>query len=166
MATARLGGDSGTGLPAPDPAVRPATDRDLGEMTSLWLECIATSNTARDVEDAFRVHGRYFFVRIGSEGLEGFAAGTVKSQTRGHISGVAVRPELRGRGLGRGLIRATEEAFRADGFTRITLEVRPSNAAALRFYEGLGYRKVYQVPEYYFDGEDALVCEKNLLRHL
>ncbi|MEM3086878.1 MAG: GNAT family N-acetyltransferase [Halobacteria archaeon] len=164
MATAKLGGDAGVALATPDPAVRRATDRDLEEMTSLWLGCIVTSNTARDIEDAFRVHGRYFFVRIGGDGLEGFAAGTVKSRTRGHVSGVAVRPELRGRGLGRGLMRATEEAFRADGFTRVTLEVRPSNAAALQFYEGLGYRKVYRVPEYYFDGEDALVCEKNLLR--
>ncbi len=165
MATAKLGGDAGTGLPAPDPAVRRATERDLEPMTRLWLDCIVTSNTPRDIEEAFRVHGRYFFVRIGGDGLEGFVAGTVKSRTRGHISGLAIRPELRGRGLGRGLVRAAEEAFRADGFTRITLEVRPSNAGALRFYEALGYRKVYQVPEYYFDGEDALVCEKNLLRY-
>lgn len=166
MATAKLGGETGAALPValPDPAIRRATERDLEPLTSLWLECIATSNTARDIEEAFRVHGRYFFVRIGGDGLEGFVAGTVKSRTRGHISGIAVRPELRGRGLGRGLMRATEEAFRADGFTRITLEVRPSNAAALRFYEGLGYRKVYRVPEYYFDGEDALVYERNLLR--
>jgi len=165
MATAKLGGDAGAGIPAPDPAVRRATDRDLEEMASLWRECIVTSNTSRDIEEAYRVHGRYFFVRIGGDGLEGFVAGTVKSRTRGHISGLAVRPNFRGRGLGQGLMHAAEEAFRADGFTRITLEVRPSNAGALRFYEGIGYRKVYQVPEYYFDGEDALVCEKNLLRH-
>ena len=164
MATAKLGGDAGTGLLAPDPAVRRATDRDLADLTDLWLHCIVTSNTARDIDEAFRVHGRYFFVRIGGDGLEGFVAGTIKSRTRGHISGIAVRPDFRGRGLGEGLMWAAEEAFRADGFDRVTLEVRPSNAAAIRFYEGLRYRKVYQVPEYYFDGEDALVCEKILLR--
>lgn len=165
MATAKLGGDVGAALPVLRPlSPRRAAESDLPAIAGLWLETIRTSNTARDIEEAYREHGRYFLTLEEEGRLAGFVAGTVKNRTRGHISGIAVRPDCRRRGFGRTLMRAAEEAFRADGFTRLTLEVRPSNREALKFYEALGYRRLHIVPGYYFDGEDALLCEKNLLR--
>ncbi|MGE3277821.1 MAG: ribosomal protein S18-alanine N-acetyltransferase [Vicinamibacterales bacterium] len=75
-----------------------------------------------------------------------------------HINNLAVRPELRGSGLGRTLLAAVLDAARALGAPRATLEVRRSNTAALRLYEGAGFRLAAVRPGYYTQPiEDALV---------
>ena len=45
------------------------------------------------------------------------------------------------RGLGRALTVFAEEQARARGVRVLTLNTRPTNAAALALYEGLGYRR-------------------------
>ena len=50
------------------------------------------------------------------------------------------------------------DAARERGATCMTLEVRPSNRAALRLYEGFGFIPKGVRPGYYSDtGEDALI---------
>jgi [ribosomal protein S18]-alanine N-acetyltransferase len=74
-----------------------------------------------------------------------------------HILKVATHPLHQGRGLATallGLAKAETERARSRG---LILEVRPSNAVAIRLYERLGYRAVARRPHYYSDGEDALV---------
>jgi ribosomal-protein-alanine N-acetyltransferase len=80
-----------------------------------------------------------------------------------HITTVAVSKRFRGRGLGRVLMLEGEKRARAKGATRLLLEVRPSNAAALAIYKGLGFIPISVRNEYYTDnGEDALVMIKYL----
>lgn len=75
-----------------------------------------------------------------------------------HLNNLAVRPEARGMGLGRALLRAALEDAASRGGTRATLEVRRSNAAALRLYESFGFRVTAVRPGYYSNpAEDALV---------
>ncbi|MGC9443500.1 MAG: GNAT family N-acetyltransferase, partial [Candidatus Methanospirareceae archaeon] len=80
----------------------------------------------------------------------------------GHISGIAVEEQYRRSGVGEDLMTALELDFLNDSFTTITLEVRVSNLAAIRFYEREGYRRAYTVKGYYADGEDAFVYLKKL----
>ena len=56
-----------------------------------------------------------------------------------HINNVALRPAYRGQGLGTALMRHVLTEARRLGAVRATLEVRASNEAARRFYEGLGF---------------------------
>lgn len=44
----------------------------------------------------------------------------------------------------------------------ITLEVRPSNNAALHVYESFDFKQVATRKKYYANGEDALLLEKQL----
>jgi ribosomal-protein-alanine N-acetyltransferase len=75
-----------------------------------------------------------------------------------HINNIAVRPELRGRGLGSALLARVIEEGRAAGATRATLEVRRSNDDARRLYERFGFRVAGVRRDYYTDpSEDALV---------
>ena len=75
-----------------------------------------------------------------------------------HINNLAVRPELRGRGLGRALLAAVLDAAVRLGATHATLEVRRSNAPARRLYEGAGFRVASVRPSYYTHPiEDALI---------
>ena len=47
--------------------------------------------------------------------------------------------------------------------SRVLLEVRKSNASAIRFYEGFGFKVLGERKDYYSNPiEDAFVMEKNL----
>ena len=55
--------------------------------------------------------------------------------------GLWVRDDLRGGGIGSGLMRAIEVEGVRCGCRRLTLMVEPDNSAALRLYERLGYER-------------------------
>lgn len=75
-----------------------------------------------------------------------------------HINNLAVRPELRQRGLGSRLLQAVIAEARRLGATALTLEVRRSNVAAQRLYMRAGFREEAVRKSYYTQPvEDALV---------
>ena len=80
----------------------------------------------------------------------------------GHVKDLAVRPEARGAGVGRTLLRSALARLRAAGATVVKLEVRESNAAARSLYETEGFAPVRRAERYYRDGEDALVLVVDL----
>jgi ribosomal-protein-alanine acetyltransferase len=82
-------------------------------------------------------------------------------ERRAMIATVGVLPQYRGRGIGKALMEACEAEL--NGIGVITLNVRLSNRTAIGMYEKLGYRGVSRWPDYYQDGEDALVMEKRIL---
>jgi len=80
-----------------------------------------------------------------------------------HITNIAVHPEVRRRGIGRLLLGTVLDEARRRGLRLVGLEVRPSNAGALRLYESFGFRVVGRRRGYYYDtGEDALVMQAEL----
>ncbi len=80
-----------------------------------------------------------------------------------HITNVAVRPDLRRRGIARSLLSTVLDDARGRRFKIVVLEVRPSNHHAVTLYESFGFRVVGRRRGYYYDtGEDALVMEVGL----
>lgn len=76
----------------------------------------------------------------------------------GHITNVAVHPDYRRKGIAKALMEVMLENCREEGILYQTLEVRPSNLAALRLYESFGFQAVGRRKGYYEDnGEDALI---------
>lgn len=74
---------------------------------------------------------------------------------------LAVRPEARGKGLGRALLQAAINKAGALGAATMFLEVGADNPHALALYAGLGFAKVGARKAYY-DGRDALVLRLSL----
>jgi len=75
-----------------------------------------------------------------------------------HITILAVHPDYRRRGLGRLLLYALLREARKHQLERATLEVKPSNQAALSLYHKFGFTEAGRRLKYYKDtGEDALV---------
>jgi ribosomal-protein-alanine N-acetyltransferase len=75
-----------------------------------------------------------------------------------HINNVAIRPALRGKGIGTQLMQRVFEEARRLGARRATLEVRASNDGARRLYERLGFYVAGRRPNYYSQPvEDALI---------
>lgn len=53
--------------------------------------------------------------------------------------GMGVLPDYRGKGIGRALLSTCLEKARANGITRVELEVRVDNESAIRLYESVGF---------------------------
>lgn len=77
----------------------------------------------------------------------------------GHILDVAVDPVVRGQGVGRLLVERVLADCRASGASFVSLEVRPSNEAAVALYRVMGFVECGRRKRYYQDGEDALLME-------
>ena len=76
---------------------------------------------------------------------------------KGHVVSVAVEEEHRGKGIGTGLIIASQEEMTKKSATECYLEVRVSNVQAIGLYQKLGFKVTGRLEAYYRDGEGALV---------
>jgi ribosomal-protein-alanine N-acetyltransferase len=75
-----------------------------------------------------------------------------------HVMNVAVHPEHRRRGIAMALLERLFEVTAGDGQRGYTLEVRVSNAGAIRLYEQAGFKTRGIRRGYYTDNrEDALI---------
>lgn len=85
-------------------------------------------------------------------------AGVWRVLDEGHITNVSVSPEFRRQGIAKKIIEEIICIAEAEGVSRFTLEVRPSNEAALSLYSGFGFREAGRRKGYYSDnGEDAII---------
>jgi len=85
-------------------------------------------------------------------------AGAWVSFDQAEVMHVAVASELRGQGVGTMVFGALIDAVKRRGAKSVTLEVRPSNVAAIKLYESFGLHSVGRRKGYYIDnGEDALI---------
>ena len=75
-----------------------------------------------------------------------------------HIGNIAVHPDHQGEGIGRWLMERILEEGKRRSMVFATLEVRPSNRAALGLYERFGFRRIAVRRRYYRNNdEDAWV---------
>lgn len=112
--------------------------------------------TARDFREALGA-ATLFLVSVRAEQVRGYVVAR-HAADEGEILNLAVAPQGRREGVGRALARQALEGLRARGATTVYLEVRESNAAARRLYEGLGFESVGRRVRYYRDPiEDAVV---------
>lgn len=75
----------------------------------------------------------------------------------GHIKDLAVHPQVQGQGIGRRLLQRAILTLSIDGAAVVKLEVREDNEAARNLYESAGFEPLRRIPNYYEDGEAALV---------
>ena len=143
--------------------IRPMMEIDLADIATIeqqsyafpWSEnifrdCLRVGYTCRALDMAGQIIGY---------GIMSLGAGEA------HILNVCVRDEFRNLGLGRRLLEHLLERAAAAGVSEAFLEVRPSNLAAIRLYQRLGFDQIgirrgyYQAP----DGrEDAIVLKREL----
>ena len=140
--------------------IQPAGIRDLGAIRRLEHACFARD--AWSLLDIMAVLTWPEVVRLKAveDGdVVGFVAGDPRpSQALAWIATIGVDPHYQRRGIGRALLRACEAQIK---LPRVRLSVRVSNQGAITLYEQEGYRTCDIWRDYYNDGEDALVMEKN-----
>ena len=74
---------------------------------------------------------------------------------------LAVDQSYRRQGIGKQLVSCLVEKLQKESVSKLTLEVRASNAVAISLYESLGFAQVGRRPNYYSGPkEDALILRK------
>ena len=144
--------------PRASPQVRPAGRADLLEVFRIERSTFPQPWPYGAFEGFLGQEG--FLVAADESGVVGYVvADTVPNHGRplGHIKDIAVHPERRGEGIGATLLERTLDILRAADASRVKLEVRAGNDAAIRLYRGFGFAHHHTIPRYYDDGEDALV---------
>jgi ribosomal protein S18 acetylase RimI-like enzyme len=82
------------------------------------------------------------------------------------IQGLAVDPDIRGRGLGRTLLEAACDVARRQGARRMTLRVLSTNTIARKLYASAGFAVEGMLPEEFFiEGEyvDDVLMGRSLI---
>ena len=81
---------------------------------------------------------------------------------KGHVVSVAVLEEHRGKGLGKALMLEGINGVMHKKSDEIYLEVRVSNAGAIKMYERLAFETKSRLRSYYRDSEDAYLMALEL----
>jgi ribosomal-protein-alanine N-acetyltransferase len=147
----------------PEVQIRPMMEIDLAQVAQVEQQSYAFPWSENIFRDCLRVGYTCRALDLQGQiigyGVMSLGAGEA------HILNVCVRDEFRNLGFGRRLLEHLLERAAASGVAEAFLEVRPSNLAAIRLYQHLGFEQIgirrgyYQAP----DGrEDAIVLKREL----
>lgn len=139
-------------------SIRPAEDADL-------LAIFRIEKASFEQPWPFAAFERYvgeptFLVATDGVKIIGYIVADVipnHGQPLGHVKDLAVHPSRRGEGIGRELLKRALSGLQFQSTHSVKLEVRASNEPAISLYQEFGFRYLRTIPQYYGDGEDALV---------
>lgn len=140
-----------------------AVPADAPEIARLEAACFSAPRSEAAILSEIGQPERYLVLVCKRQGqLEGYV-GLEYVLDEGYITDLAVFAKYRRHGIGSELLREMERRGRELNLRFLTLEVRPSNAAALGLYRSRGYQEVGRRRGFYSDPrEDALLMTKYL----
>lgn len=147
--------------------VRPATTADVDavaalERSALGGDAWSRRLVAEGIAEALPTVA--YLVAPGAEaGVAGYAVVSCAGEDA-ELQRIAVEEASRRAGVGGRLLDAVLERAAASGATRLLLEVREDNAAALGFYLAHGFAELARRRRYYRDGATALVLARPVRR--
>ena len=105
-------------------------------------------------------HGKVCVCEV-EDRLSGFVCVEYREWNRlGQVQGLAVDPAHKRQGIASVLVRRVEEFVRAEGGRGLYADTPVTNEIGRGFYEALGYRQAYFMPEYYDEGLDGVTYLK------
>lgn len=75
---------------------------------------------------------------------------------------IGVHPDARGAGIAIAMIGIMENEVKKVGATKIFLEVSTENTPAIKLYEKCGFVQIGKRKNYYSDGTDAILMQKEI----
>lgn len=101
-----------------------------------------------------------YVAMLGAE-IAGFVVLVMRGLFVGFVQSLAVRPDIRGQGVGASLMEFTERRV-FDEFPNVFLAVSSFNTRARRFYERLGYEAVGELKDLLIRGETEILMRKTI----
>ncbi|MBE8954400.1 MAG: ribosomal protein S18-alanine N-acetyltransferase [Quinella sp. 2Q5] len=136
---------------------RPMTTDDADKLAALDAQCFKQADAWNSGDFFSAAMDANFAFVVGERGGEIVAcAGAEISADQAEVETVAVAPEFRGRGVGKKLLAELLDVLTGRGVTFVVLEVRPSNAAAVKLYDSFDFQIVERAENFYGD-EDAWI---------
>ena len=140
----------------------PMSAEHLDALASLERICFSRPWSRQMLADELDNQCAAFLVALEpeTEKVIGYA-GLLVAADEGYITNVAVFPPYRRRGVAGKLLDVFLRFARANHLAFLTLEVRPSNAAAIALYTRFGFREAGRRRNYYdLPREDALILTR------
>ena len=123
----------------------------VGQLQALYVLSVADSPGPR---------GRVYVHEAGDR-VSGFVSVEFREWNRlGQLHGLAVDPEIKRRGIASALVGKAEEYAQEVGGREVYVDTPVTNMTGRSFYEALGYRQAYVMPEYYDEGLDGVTYLK------
>ncbi len=143
-------------------SIEPLHLGDIAEVAAIEALVMPTPWSEALFEEELRRPETCFWFVVRAQASEGprieAYAGYWRVLDEAHFTNIVVRPECQRQGLGRALIGHCLQTAQSQACGRATLEVRPSNLAAIALYKSFGFEPVALRPKYYSDNdEDALL---------
>lgn len=148
---------------APEIAIRPMTEHDVPAVVAIERASYQFPWSEGIFRDCLRVG---YVCRVVTVGDEVIGYGVMSTGAgEAHILNLCVSSAYRCQGIGRRLLDYLLDCGAAMGMTEAFLEVRPSNTAAIRLYQSMGFEQVGLRRGYYqatVGREDAAVLKLSL----
>lgn len=144
--------------------IRPARLDDIDALDRLEKSCFLTDRLSRrSFRRAVTAEYNRLIVAVSGDDLLGYALVFLHRGTSlARLYSIAVADHAQGRGVGRALVSAAEDAARNADRIHLRLEVRKDNTAAIRLYESMGYKGFGEYQNYYADHQSALRYQKRI----
>ncbi len=123
--------------------IRQFENSDGPAVIELWRKCDLVrpqNNPANDIKRKMKINPELFLVGVADNRIIATVMGGYEGH-RGWVNYLAVRPQYRRKGYGRQIMYMIEKKLLAVGCPKINLQVRSSNAAVIKFYERIGFKK-------------------------
>lgn len=137
--------------------LEPMNTHHVPQIAALEAACFSTPWSENSIRAELDNPYAIWLAAVEGDVLAGYL-GVQFGPDGGDIMTIATDPGFRGRGTAKKLISAMTEIFLKKNLRFLTLEVRPSNEAAVGLYTAMGFREVGRRPRYYRKPtEDALL---------
>ena len=141
--------------------IREMTKSDLDGVLAIEQVSYSTPWIREHFLQEIHLHTSFPYVALLDEMVVGYLC-LMSLFEEAQILNIAVAPQQRGRGVARMLMELAVGVACERGAEVLLLEVRESNAAAIKLYEDFGFKRYFVRKGYYEGKEDALLMEKIL----
>ncbi len=143
--------------------IRPMKFDDINQVYKLECELFPNPWPRWFFENDLQINDTIAYVAMNNIEIVGYALGRCVSDEL-HITNIAVDKKYQRQGIARMMMQKLEETAKTKGCLYAYLEVRVNNEAAINLYKKFGYKILYTRANYYLDGADAYVMDKELIQ--
>ncbi len=128
--------------------IKTMTPEDVVQVHKVEEACFSVPWSLENFERIFRYKENYYLTAWDGDTIVGFI-GLMAVAGEGDITNVAVLPSYRKQGIGDRLVKSMIDLAKEKEISKIMLEVRSSNEAAIHLYEKYGFEFLCIRKNYY-----------------
>ena len=142
--------------------IRLMRKEDCEAVRKIECACFSIPWSLESIEEVLQYETHQFLVAEVNDEVVGYM-GMIKTIDEADVTNVAVLPHMRKKGIGELLVRESLKRAKEEQVNTVFLEVRESNAGAIRLYEKFHFIPISMRKNYYKDPlENAVIMSANL----